>query len=254
MLSEAGVGEGVLDLRLNCWTVKLATHLHLEWSWKIRRVYIHITNVTQSKVLAFRKKFNFELGFLQINSLSVSERTLRVEFLTPIPCLSLHSLPRTCDTDLRHNNVRGMFLSFWIQMPPQGWTNLDILTDRTLCPGSASNGEQRWGTKYNLVAKLRVSATCWRTCLMHLAGLPVTETTPYRPNMWKVSEVVKPVICVWEFAIRISPEIRLSHWDGVRFYLIPVGKHRDNTSNWGTTCSLYTYFIHNLLFFYHLTV
>jgi len=182
-----GRGKGVLDLKLNCWTVKLATHLHLESSWKIRIVYIHITNVIQSKVLAFRKKFYFELVFLQINSLNVSEQTLRVEFLTPIPCLSLHSLPRTCDTDIRHNNVRGMFLSFWIQMPPQGWTNLDILTDRTLCLGSVSNGEQRWGVKYNLVAKLRVSASCRRTCLMYLPGLPVTETTPYGPSMRKVS-------------------------------------------------------------------
>ena len=112
MGSEAGGAEGILDLRLNCWTVKLATHLHLESSYKIRRIYIHITNVTQSKVLTFRKKFNFELGFLQINSLSVSEQTLRVEFPTPIPCRSLHSLPKTCDTDLRHNNVRGIFVSF----------------------------------------------------------------------------------------------------------------------------------------------
>ena len=137
-----GRGKGVLDLKLNCWTVKLATHLHLESSWKIRIVYIHITNVIQSKVLAFRKKFYFELVFLRNNSINVSEQIQWVEFLTPIPCLSLQSLPRTCDTDLRHNNVRGMFLSFWIQMLPQGWTNLAILTDRTLCLGSVSNGSK----------------------------------------------------------------------------------------------------------------
>jgi hypothetical protein len=129
---RSGVG-GYCRLRINCWIVKLATHLHLESSWKIRRVDIHITNASQSKVLAFRKKFNFERGFYQINCVNGSEQTLRVEFLTPIPWPSLHSLLRTCDTDLRYNNVRGMFLSFWIQMPPQGWTNLDILTDKKLC-------------------------------------------------------------------------------------------------------------------------
>ena len=163
-------GRGGLELRLNCWTVKLATHPHLESSWKIRRIYIHITNVIQSKVLAFRKKFYFELGFLRINSLSVSEQTLRVEFLTPIPCLSLHSLPRTWDTDLRHNNICGMFLSFWIQMPPQGWTNLDILTDRTSCLGSVSNGEQRWDVKYraphDCTVIVRCTETFWSLCII----------------------------------------------------------------------------------------
>lgn len=173
MGSETG-GWRILDFRLNCWIVKLATHLHLESSWKIRRVDIHITNVSQSKVLAFRKKFNFERGFLRINSLSVSQQTLRVEFLTPIPCPSLHSLLTTCDTDLRHNNVRGMFLSFWIQMPPQGWANLGILTDRKVCLGSVSDGEQRWGMNYNLLQnstyQLPVDVQSWciyRVFLLH---------------------------------------------------------------------------------------
>jgi hypothetical protein len=100
-------------------------------------------------VLKFRTEINFELGFLRINSLSVSEQTLRVELLTPIPCLSLHSLPRTCDTDLRHNNVRGMFLSFCIQMPPQGWTNFDILTDTKIVLRMCFHWERRvrWDVK-----------------------------------------------------------------------------------------------------------
>ena len=136
-------GGGFLDLRLNCRTVKLATHLHLESSLKIRRVDIHITNVTQIMVLAFRRKFNFELGFRRINSLSVSERTLRVEFVTPTPCLSLHPLPRTCDTDLRHNNVRGMFLSFWIQMPPAGLDRLGYSDRQKGVPRICFH----WGTK-----------------------------------------------------------------------------------------------------------